>query len=140
MWNEVDFEALNDSIARSATEFLFGRPSTLDALAASAFELSSTDEPLYSWPYTGSELRNVEHEWHRLASLVRDQTSPDSLDLSLDVDFEELRKFWGGRLMFGVNAPPPHRGLTMSGRVIRMTLRPKPRAVGDYSADVTPPS
>jgi hypothetical protein len=138
VWDgDFDFDGLNNAISRSATEFIFGpKSTTVDKFLPSSFERAATDDQLYNWPYTSAELRNSEFEWHRLASLVGDSTSLPNVDFGRTTDFEELQQFWSGRIMLGVNAPPPHHGLSVRGRSIQMTMIPNPRPPGDYSISV----
>lgn len=123
--DDAYFDTLNAALVNSAGNFAYAAQArTLERYLPHDMHAPSTDT-FVGWPFTGSELRNVELEWHRLTSITRSGDGPADLDVDSEIQFENLPDRWKARLVLGVNAPPPFRDLRIQGSTLRMSMRPR---------------
>lgn len=122
--NVVD---LNDRIASSATEFVFGRDGTeIDARVGHLGQRTQSADTFLPWPYSSTDLRQFELEWHRISSIITPETST-AVDVDGEIDFEELKTYWASRLWLTPQEVGHRRVFRRAGRTIVVALHDPPR-------------
>lgn len=80
--SDHDATALNEKLAASSTEFIFGSTSSIVGLNSAAMTQSGTTDQMYRWPFTGSVVSRAEHAWHQIAWAAENADGPEALALA----------------------------------------------------------